>query len=48
MRESYASAANAGSTRTARRIDLTAEELAEIDQFAREAGINIWAASSQV
>ena len=28
--------------------DITDEELAEIDSFAGEAGINIWAASSDV
>jgi L-glyceraldehyde 3-phosphate reductase len=30
------------------RLELTAHELAEIDQFATESGINIWAASSDV
>jgi L-glyceraldehyde 3-phosphate reductase len=29
-----------------RRLDFTAEELAEIDRYAVDSGINIWAASS--
>jgi L-glyceraldehyde 3-phosphate reductase len=32
----------------AQRIDFTDDELAEIDQYAGEAGINLWAASSDV
>ena len=34
--------------KAAQRIDFTDEELAEIDSYAVEAGINIWAASSDV
>ena len=29
------------------RLDFTDEELAEIDRYATESGINLWAASSQ-
>ena len=29
------------------KLDLTEEELAEIDQYATEADINLWAASSR-
>ena len=34
--------------KAAQRLDFTDEELAEIDSYAVEAGINIWAASSDV
>jgi L-glyceraldehyde 3-phosphate reductase len=34
--------------KAAQRLDFTDEELAEIDSYAGEAGINIWAASSKV
>jgi L-glyceraldehyde 3-phosphate reductase len=29
-------------------LDFTAEELAEIDKYATESGINLWARSSEV
>jgi hypothetical protein len=36
-----------GERRGARQPHLSAEELAEIDEYATEADINIWAASSK-